>query len=292
VARPGAALVRELSEMPRADLALRLLLLALLLRPIGGPWLRPAVLALACVGLLSPRALRSAPLWLALAALAALRVGLAWPLSDNHSYLLVYVCLAAGLAALARERERLLAWNARWLLAGTFGFATLWKLVLAPEFPDGTFFRVTFAGDSRFEAFALLAGGLDRETLLALRDLVREHVDGVLPAWRALPELPARYAALARALALATIAIEGALALAFVAPARTRLARARDPLLLLFCAATYMLAPVEGFGFLLIALGVASCEPERARTRLAYVAVFAWVLLVTRWPWLDALAGL
>jgi hypothetical protein len=292
VAWPGAALARELSAMARADLARRLLLLALLLRPVGGAWLRPAVLALACLGLLSPRALRSATLWLALAALAALRVALAWPLSDNHSYLLAYACLAAGLAALARDTDGLLAWNARWLVAGTFCFATLWKLALAPDFVDGTFFRVTLVGDRRFEAFTRLAGGLDRETLLALRDLVREHADGVWPPWEALPELPARFVAVAHALTLATVAFEGALALAFLAPRHTGLARARHALLLFFCATTYVLAPVEGFGWLLLVLGVASCEPQHTRTRLAYVAVFAWVLFATRWPWLDTLAEL
>ena len=277
--------------MPREALARRLLLLALLLRPVGGPWLRPEVMVLAALGLLSSRALGSAALWLGLAALAAARVALAWPLSDNHAYLLAYACLAAGLASLARDDGSLLAWNARWLLAGTFAFATLWKLALAPDYLDGTFFRVTLVGDHRFEAFARLAGGLDAETLHALRALASEHTDGVFAPWEVLPALPPRFVALASALTFATVALEGALALAFAAPLRGRLARVRDPLLLFFCATTYALAPVEGFGWLLVALGVAQSEPERARTRLAYAAVFAWVLFATRWPWLDGLVG-
>jgi hypothetical protein len=289
----GVGWARELAGMPRADLARRLLLFALLLRPVGGPWLRPCVVALAALGLLSPRALRSAALWLALAALTALRVALAWPLSDNHAYLLVYACLAAGLAALADDDDgRLLAWNARWLLAGTFAFATLWKLALAPDYLDGTFFRVTLVGDPRFEAFARLAGGLDAETFDALRALVREHSDGVFVPWPELPPPPPRFGALAAFLTVVTVALEGALALAFAAPWRGLLARARDPLLLLFCATTYALAPVAGFGFLLVALGVAQTAPERVCTRIAYAAVFAWILVATRWPWLDALAGL
>ena len=64
----------------RLSSRLRLTLLALLLHPVG-PWpVRAALLGLAGLGLLSPRALASAALWLAVAALAALRVVLDWPM--------------------------------------------------------------------------------------------------------------------------------------------------------------------------------------------------------------------
>jgi len=92
---------RELLAMERSDLALRMLLVALLLAPVGDRWLRPLVVALAAFGLLAPSAVGSAGLWLALAALAALRVALDWPMSDNHAYLLAYWCLAAAIASAA-----------------------------------------------------------------------------------------------------------------------------------------------------------------------------------------------
>src|SRR5262245_56267455 len=122
---------RELADMPRAELALRLLLVALLFQPVGQRWLRPLFVALAALGLLSPRALVSPVLWVALAGLAVARIASGWPNQDNHAFLLVYWLLAAALATLAGERDRILAWNGRKLVGLAFLFATLWKLVLS-----------------------------------------------------------------------------------------------------------------------------------------------------------------
>lgn len=282
---------RELAAMDRSDLALRLLLVALLFQPIGQRWLRPAVIAVAAFGLLSPRALRSPWLWGALTALAATRIWNGWPTNDNHAYLLVYWLLAALLATLATDRGRVLAWNGRALVALTFVFATLWKLVLSPDFADGTFFRVVLVDDLRFEAFTQIAAGIDRNALLDLRDVTRAHADGVFVPWAGMAAPPPRLLALADALTIGTLALEGALAVAFLLPLRWRIARARDALLALFCATTYTLAPVPGFGWLLVSMGVAQCEPERKRTRGLYLVAFALVLFATRWPWLDALAA-
>jgi hypothetical protein len=280
---------RELAEMDRADLALRLLLVALLFQPVGNRWLRPPAMALAAIGLLAPSALASAWLWAALTALATARLALAWPVSDNHAFLLAYWCLAALLATLARQRDAVLAWNGRALIAGAFFFATLWKAVLSPDFLDGRFFAVTLVDDPRFESFAQLAAGLDEDALYELRDLVREHTDGVFVPWDEMPVPPPRLATIARAMAIATVAIEGAIALAFLLPLGWRIARLRDALLLLFCATTYALAPVAGFGWLLLSMGVAQLEPARRSTRALYVVAFLVVLLETRWPLLSGL---
>jgi hypothetical protein len=283
---------RDLAEMDRADLALRLLLVALLFQPVGNPWLRPPAMALAALGLLAPSALASAGLWAALTALATARIVLVWPASDNHAFLLAYWCLAALLATLAQRRDAVLAWNGRALIAGAFFFATLWKAVLSPDFLDGRFFAVSLVDDPRFESFAQLVTGIDADTLHALRDLTREHVDGLFVPWEEMPAPPPRLATVARAMAHATVAIEGAIALAFVLPLGWRIARVRDALLLLFCATTYALAPVAGFGWLLLSMGVAQLEPGRRRTRALYLAVFVVVLVATRWPVLSKLVEL
>lgn len=283
---------REIVEMDRADLALRLLLVALLFQPIGNPWLRPPAMALAALGLLSSSALASAWLWAALTALATLRLVLVWPISDNHAFLLAYWCLAALLATLAGRRDEILAWNARALIVGAFVFATLWKAVLAPDFVDGRFFAVSLVDDPRFESFTQLATGIDEDTLYTLRDLTREHVDGVFVPWDELPELPPRLMRLAHAMTVATLAIEGAIAIGFLLPLGWAVACVRHALLLLFCATTYALAPVPGFGWLLLSMGVAQLEPERRATRALHLAVFVLVLLETRWPVLDSLLEL
>jgi hypothetical protein len=282
---------RELAEMPRADLALRLLLVALLFQPVGQRWLRPLFVALAALGLISPRALRSAALWIALASLAAARIASGWPNQDNHAFLLAYWLLAAALAALAGERDGILAWNGRRLVGLAFAFATLWKAVLSPDFTDGRFFRVSLVDDSRFEDFTRLAAGLDPDELDLLRGLVKEHHDGIHVPAPGAPAPPARLLAVADALTASTIAIELAVAAAFLAPLGSFVSRARHVLLAVFCAATYALAPVAGFGWLLLSMGVAQAEPEKERTRLVYLVAFAVVLFATRWPWLRALRG-
>lgn len=274
--------------MDRTDLALRLLLAGVLLQPVGNPWMRPLFLLVAAYALLSRDAIRSPWPWAALFALAALRTALVWPTSDNHAFLLAYWCLAALLATLARDRDGVLAWNGRALVAGTFVFATLWKGVLSPDFLDGRFFAVTLIDDQRFEAFTRVVAGIDEETYFALHELVNEHTDGVFVPWDEMPVLPERLLTLARGMAVATVLLEGAVAAAFLS---RRLARVRDALLLVFCATTYALAPVAGFGWLLLSMGVAQAAPDRPRLRAAYLAVFAWVLLATRWPWRSALLG-
>lgn len=283
---------RELAGMHRTDLALRLLLVALLFQPVGNPWLRPPAMALAALGLLAPSALASATLWAALTALATARIVLIWPASDNHAFLLAYWCLAALLATLARQRDAVLAWNGRALIAGAFFFATLWKLALSPDFLDGRFFAVSLVDDPRFASFAQLATGIDADALYDLRDLAREHVDGVFVPWEEMPAVPPRLTTVARVMTFSTLAIEAAIAVAFLLPLAWRIARVRDALLIGFCATTYALAPVAGFGWLLLSMGVAQLEPERRTARAGYLVAFGLVLAATRWPLLSRLVDL
>jgi len=263
-------------------LTLRLTLLLLLLHPVGSEWLRAPILVLATLGLVLPRVLRHPMLWLALAGLGAWRVISAWPLADNHAYLLVYWCLAIAFSRLAPDPQRALAWNGRALVALVFTFAVLWKLI-SPDYLDGRFFRVTLVEDRRLEAITLALGGLDRAALEARRAFVAQHVDGPAPA-RVPPPEPARLRLLALAATGLTLALEAAVALAFLVP----LGRAnwlRHALLLFFCATTYAVAPVAGFGWLLLAMGTSQCEPDARRTRLAYLGVFALLIFYAYGPW-------
>jgi hypothetical protein len=273
-----AAWARALVDADPEAVALRLTLLGLVLRPPAGAWIRAATLALAAVGLLWPRALRHPALWLALAVPLGARVVSGWPLGDNHAYLFVYWCAAAAIALRAAESRAALAWNARVLVGLVFAFATLWKVGLSDDFADGRFFRAVLVTDERFEPLARVAGGVNGDDLAALRAFVRAPVSGELPPLADPPREPTRLRRVAILATYWTLAIEGALALAFLWPGPA-LARLRDPLLLLFCATTFAFAPVEGFGWLLLAMGAAQSDPRRPRVRLAYVAVFALLLV-------------
>ena len=74
-----------------------------------------------------------------------------------------------------------------------------------------------------------------------------------------------------------TLAIEGAVALAFLGPGRSWLGRHRDHLLITFTATTYLAAPVLGFGWLLLVLGLAQCRSTVGHLRVLYVAAFVAV---------------
>ncbi len=283
--RALSTLGRPRFDMDAMDLSLRLTLLALLLQPIGNWVLRPAILGCAGAGLLLPSGHRSSLLWFALTALTAGRVVLDWPLADNHAYLLAYWCLAIALALGVSNAGAHLSSNARWLTGLVFLLAVGWKLS-SLDYLDGTFFRVTLLVDDRFEGFTRLVGGLPAEVLDHNRLALEQHVDG--PALAGAPHLTLtpRVDWLAALMTGWTLTIEAAVAIAFLwGPARFRHAA-----LLVFCVTVYAVATVAGFGWLLVAMGVAQCAPDEAKARMSYVVAFVLILVYREVPWASMMA--
>ncbi len=283
-------IARQIAEMDVVDLTLRLTLLTLLLHPVGNWAIRPCILSVAVIGLLLPSQLRQPSVWVVLTCLTGLRVVLDWQLADNHAYLLCYWCLAISLALVSHDTHACLALNGRLLIGWAFAFATLWKLALSPDYLDGRFFRMMLLTDLRFAGFAQLAGGLTPDVLQSLRDFVTQHIDGQLFAVLNPPQEPARFLWLAHCMTWWTVILEGAIAVAFLWSVKQGLSTLRDAFLLTFCATIYAVAPVEGFGWLLIAMGVAQCDSTRRKTRLFYLAVFALILFYREVPWLEWLS--
>jgi hypothetical protein len=215
-----------------------------------------------------------------------------WPLPDNHAYLLCYWCLAISLSLIVEDSAEFLAHNGRWLIGLVFAFTTLWKGVLSPDYANGTFFRVTLLSDPRFEDLSRLAGGLSPDAIASFREALERHADGGMLAAVG-PLEPARFTWLARVATIWTLVIEGVLAVAFLWPRDKGPSRVRDACLLLFCATTYAVATVEGFGWLLISMGIAQCAPGRGRrtTRALYLAAFALILFYREVPWTSLLAN-
>jgi hypothetical protein len=270
------------------ETALTLAALVLLLRPMG-PWYVQAPLL--CVGALSivqPPLARVPALWLAAAAAIGLRLVIDWPLPDNHIYLLAYWCLAAALALQGPSPDAHLARASRLLLAAAMTLAVLWKGLLSPDYIDGRFFRVTLLDDPRFEAVTMLVGGLDEAALDENRAVLSPLPDGaeLLDP----PELrePAALRAFATALTWGGLGLEALLAAALWMPSR-RARAVQHGLLLAFCLITYAFAPVAGFGWLLLIMGLCLCRPDQRVLRGAYVATFFVVLLVTEVPWASLL---
>jgi hypothetical protein len=272
-----------------ADPVLVLTAIVLLLRPLDVWWVAAFIQAAACLSLLS-RTVRRAPLtWVLLAMFVSARVVVVWPLSDNHIYLLAYWCLAIGLALSSPAPAATLSSSSRWLLAGVFGMAVLWKAVLSPDYIDGRFFRVTLLTDERFADAALVFGGLSREQMAqnrAFLDPLPEGAELLTPP----PFVePARLRAFAAVITWSGLILEGLIALTCLIPL-SRLELARHTLLLAFCVTTYALAPVAGFGWLIATMGLAQCGSRQRPLLGAYVAVFILIVLYAEVPWAAVLA--
>ena len=271
------------------ELALRVLLLVLLL-DVPLFWFQRLPLQIACgLGLLLPALARDARFWAGLTLLTAWPLLWNWPFSDNHDYLRAFAALSVALALGARDPVPTLRTSARLLIGGTFFFATLWKLVLSPDFVDGTFFRVTLLSDPRFHDLAVLAGGASWQTLDAFDAALREFLTG-RQGWPGAFVEPAGLRPLALTLTVFTGAIEAAIAVAFLWPRRPRV---RNVLLIAFGLSTFAFATVRGFGWLLMALGVAQCEEDERRARVGYVATLFVIEVYRSVPWsrmlIDAL---
>jgi hypothetical protein len=283
--------LRALAESIDSLAALRLTLLLLLLRPPGDPALHGATWLLAGAALVVPRLTASRWMWCALTAAVAARLVVGWPLPDNHIYLLAYWCLAVALALGTSAPFATLARASRWLVATTFSCAVIWKAVVAPDFLDARFFRITLVTDPRFACVAERVGGLSPGQLAENREALAPMPTGVELLDGPVLVEPAALRVLARALTWGGLLLEVVVALAFLSPAAWAVARLRHPALLLFIVGTYAIAPVAGFGWLLAAMGLSQVDDQRARLRLAYVAAAGAVLIYAETPLVDWLLG-
>ena len=276
------------SDTGQWDVLLRLTLIELLLRP-GGPWgILPFVLVLSCAGLIFTPVLRSPALWIALFLMIGARIFVDWPIPDNHIYLLAYWCLAIFLSLLSPMSRETLAKSSRLLLGFAFVLAVLWKGFLSPDYMDGRFFRVTLLTDGRFSGPVLLFGGLTSDQLEQDRQYLTP-----LPGGAELLHPPKLIepAALQRFVSIATwgsLFLEGLIALLFLIPTQ-KVYWARHVVLLLFCLVTYPFAPVAGFGWLLLVMGMALIQPQHRALKAIYITAYFLVLLFAEIPWAGAI---
>jgi hypothetical protein len=277
------------AALAAVETPLRLTAIVLLLRPTGPWWVRPLILGLAALALILPSVLRSQWAWTAVAVALAVALASDWPLPDNHIYLLGYWCLSIALALGSGDPRRTLGAASRWLLGLAFVFAVLWKAVLSPDYLDGRFFRVTLMTDDRFADAAMLLGGLSREELRRNREILRALPEGAELLDPPTLHEPPRFRMLAAFATYGALASEAIVAVLCLLPDRRSLRRARLVALLAFCAVTYAFAPVAGFGWLILVMGLAQTQPDEPIFRGLFIAVFLAVLFYAEVPWAGVL---
>jgi hypothetical protein len=269
------------------ELILRLTAIELLLRPMG-PWgVRPLILAAAGLAILSPRTLISSWTWYALSALLAARIIADWPLPDNHIYLLTYWCLALALSLGAANPARTLATSARLLVGTAFLMAVIWKALLSPDYLDGRFFRVTWLTDARFTDAVQLLGRLSPAELTHNRESLDPLPEGAELLDPSPPPEPPAFRYLVTASTWGVLLLEALVALSFLVPYGSRAGPLQHVGLLLFCGITYAIAPVAGFGWLLLTMGAALCRPDQRALRAMYIAMWFLVLFYSEIPWAN-----
>jgi hypothetical protein len=87
----------------------------------------------------------------------------------------------------------------------------------------------------------------------------------------------------------AGITLEATIALIMLIPLPQLVKQLRHFLVLGFCIVTYAFAPVAGFGWLILVMGLAQCSPARNRLRVAYLTTYLLVLLYSEIPWVRLL---
>ncbi len=248
---------------------------------------RPIPILLALLALFFRSLQRSAGFWLILAAAIGVGTFDGWPHLDNHKYLINYWPLAIGCCLFAAEPERAIAANARLLIGLVFLLAVVQKLA-SPDFLDGSYFHFQLLKDPYFAPLARW-GGTSATLLDAnLRGIAGLHDYSTPPSSLVLIAGP-RVPAIAQAMTWWTLLIEVAVAVGFLVRRPAWIARARDPILLLFLFTTYLFAHVAAFGWILVAMGLAQTEPRARLVRglyvLAFLAVLAYALPHVAYNW-------
>ena len=275
-----AELLAGLRAMDPLLLLLRTSLVALLVNSNDDPLLLVAVAAVCLVALPRPALLHRPWLWAALFAGVGLRQLAGWHTLDDHVVATTYWCGAVALGLGARDRRATLATSARFLVGALFAFAAGWKL-LSGEFVDGTFFRYTLLFDDRFEVIGSVLGGTADGVRAAGLGQVGDLLDG--GGGEVTLREGSGAVGLAQVMTWWGLAVEAAIAAAFLLPLPAPWLWARHATLVAFAATTYVVVPVGGFGVLLLVLGSAQATSERLRT--AYVVgmggLIVWAAL---WP--------
>jgi hypothetical protein len=260
----------------------------------GSPSRMPALTPLlGVVGLLVPGMARNRWFWLALFSLFVVSpIARPWVQLDNHNWLQVYWIAAIVLSRFAIRPDATLRVSARLLIGFAFLFAVTWKLI-SPEFVSGAFFDFTFGTDRRLgdvaATFGIQESGLTGRNQ---RLITAWRAPGTTPVAEAI-ELSPIIVALTPWLAWGTVLLEGAVAVTYLAPLPQNRKWLRDATVVVFVATTYPLAPVTGFGLLVLTMAVMASE-LRPRTRtVLYVTAFIFVSLTgerdTLLEWLEPL---
>ena len=268
--------LKQYVQRDAVEIAAQFTLLTLLFAQVGNAFTRPFILLIAAMGILLHHGYRQPQIWLVLCFFTGFRVFYEWPMADNHAYLLALWCLALSIACFSQSTSQILANNARILIGLIFLLASVQK-ISAPDYLDGTFFRYLFLADNRFEDFVVLFGNISYQDIDNARELLEKSQFSALTVSDRIVPVSTEFNLLVNFSTWWNVLDQIAVACCFLAPANSFLYKKRDFSLLIFCITTYAVAPVPGFGWLLVSMGLAQCGNNN-RIRVAYMCSFFIIL--------------
>jgi len=159
--------------------------------------------------------------------------------------------------------------------------AVFWKL-FGGQYFNGSFMYYTMLTDPRIEGFTNTMGGLSHASLLENRMLL--HLWGAGLSEGSMVQLNSNQYIhiISLALSFFTLAVELFIAMVFlmgnkISPVWRHLC------LIFFILTVYPVAPVIGFGCILIAMAIADVPEEYFRIRVSYLGVLSFTLLANVW---------
>lgn len=245
---------------------------------------------LAVAFLVVPSLQRNGTFWFLVACFSGAAVWLNWAYADNHKYLLFFWTVVLFLAFEQPEDQRpgLVRQGAHYLLFFTMAMAVVQK-TLAPDYLSGEFFTFALMTDGRFTAFTSLVTGATPDMLAENQALYRQALDPV-NAGAALPALSAGEGMrrLASVITWVNYLDQLAIAVLLLLPLTAGWQVVKHLLLMAFIVPVYLIAPVIGFGWLIIIWGYCLVPERIAYMRAGYVGLFL-LLCLYEFPWLDLL---
>ena len=278
-----AEIVSSIGRMDRLDLALLLSLLLLVFYPPRYVYISLPLSVLAISAIVLPVLRSKRLLWFSAAILVGAVSILNWHTTDNHKYLLAYWCLAIFCCLSTKDPSHTLAKIARIMIALVFSIAVMQK-ILSEDYLSSNFFYYELLFDNRFSWLAQHVAGVQEfvnELNLAARRALLNHDSSLLEVRLA---TSGSVVQLARFITFWNFSLQVIIAIAFLAPNRLWIAKLRHPVLLLFIFSTYAFAPVVGFGWALIIMGLAQLDHSANKTRAIYLFAFI-TLQLYKFPW-------
>ncbi len=277
---------REVCATSPLDLASLLTILLVGFHGFNSWFVKLPSQGLIAVGLIFRDILKSWIFWALLAALTGSRIAVQWQDVDNHKFILFYwlLCMTLAHAVLDLElKQNIVLFNARFFLVFIMLAAVAQKLSSA-SYMDASFFEFELLFDRRFRGFVALFG-IDSNIPVQARELLDLLKDPYIEVEGNTLQIAPGFGVplLAKFVTWYDLAIQAVIGVAFLI--RRHMSDLIGHIaLLIFIVTAYFAAPVIGFAWTLIILGILLARERFPNMTMTYILMLV-VTSLYKIPW-------